>query len=128
MKHPVRQARLRPWLYDNAPEHRSKEDDHDSVDGTENELTKPIARTDVAAKTGQTDKPSQTRREGSKAPALERLLMRASELGVPIEDDRGGAGSVWVNLTEMQDNRACALVRKMLAMGFKHWPGRGYWR
>ena len=128
LKHPVRQARLRPWLYDDAPERRSKEDDHDSVDDTENELTKPIARTDVAAKAGETDRPGQKRRTGSKAPALERLLMRASELGVPIEDDRGGTGSVWVNLTEMQDNRACALVRKMLAMGFKHWPGRGYWR
>ena len=128
LKHPVRQARLRPWLYDDAPERRSKEDDHDSVDDTENELTKPIARIDVAAKAGETDRPGQKRRTGSKAPALERLLMRASELGVPIEDDRGGTGSVWVNLTEMQDNCARALVRKMLAMGFKHWPGRGYWR
>jgi len=128
LKHPVRQARLRPWLYDDAPEHSSTEVVHDSVHDTENELKRPIACADVAAKAGQIDRPSQKRREGSKASALERLLMQASELGIPIEDDRGGTGSVWVNLTEMRDNRARALVRKMLAMGFEHWPGRGYWR
>ena len=128
LKHPVRQARLRPWLYDDALEHSSTEVNHNSGDDTESELTRPAARADVAAKEGRTGRPSQKRREGSKPSALDRLLMQAAELGVPVEDDRGGTGSVWVNLIEMRDNRRRALVHKMLAMGFAHWPGRGYWR
>ena len=60
---------------------------------------------------------------------MDRLLAEAAELGIPIENDRGGeSGSTWVNLIEASDARTRALLRKLVAHGFEYWPGKGYWR
>ena len=68
------------------------------------------------------------RGEDSKRSPLNRLLALAAKLGVTVDDDRAKSGAIWVNLTAMRDNRDRGLVRKLLAMGFEYWPGRGYWR
>ncbi len=129
LKHPVRMARLRPWLYANPSDNRAAEAGNKGANEVNREeSTSPTTQIGFAAKAVDAAKAIQTDGAWSKLPKLELLLAQAKHMGIPVEDDRGGAGSVWVNLTEMHDNRARALVRKMLAMGFKHWPGRGYWR
>jgi RNA polymerase primary sigma factor len=60
--------------------------------------------------------------------ALDRLLAQAVELGVPVNDDRLSAGSIWVELLEPRDNRHRRLIRKLLDFGFAFWPGKGYWK
>lgn len=61
--------------------------------------------------------------------SLDRLLSRAIELGIAIEDDREGpSGRLWVNLTAAPDNRYRRLARKLINRGFEHWPGKGYWK
>ena len=58
-----------------------------------------------------------------------RLMTQALEMGVDVTMDRESAsGTTWVNIKEAPDNRQRKLIRKLLAIGFKHWPGKGYWR
>ena len=129
LKHPVRMARLRPWLYADPPDNRAAEASNKGANEVKREeSTPPTTQIDFAAKAVDAAKAFQTDGAWSKLPELELLLAQAKHMGIPVDDDRGSTGSVWVNLTEMQDKRARALARKMLAMGFKHWPGRGYWR
>ena len=129
LKHPVRMARLRPWLYADPSDNRAAEAGNKGANEVNREeSTSPTTQIGFAAKAVDAAKAIQTDGAWSKLPKLALLLAQAKHMGIPVEDDRSGTGSVWVNLTEMQDNRARALVRKMLAVGFKHWPGRGYWR
>lgn len=140
LKHPLRNAVLRPWLYDEPPdraEHTSDAEDsgdddlesdsgHDAVE--RNHASHPAAslRPRGAAPQSPWKRPSGS--EKSKRSALDRLLAHAADLGVTVDDDRSESGAVWVNLTAMRDNRDRGLARRLLAMGFEYWPGRGYWR
>jgi len=72
--------------------------------------------------------PIQTVRS-SKTTALDKILAKAMELGVPVEDWRESAsGRVWVRLVSTSDNRHRSLARKLIEVGFEHSPGKGYWR
>ena len=64
----------------------------------------------------------------SKPSALDQLLAKALELGVPVNDERQSAGSVWVELLEPRDNTHRRLIRRLLDYGFAFWPGKGYWK
>lgn len=65
---------------------------------------------------------------GSKPSALDQLLAKALGLGIPVNDERQSAGSIWVELLEPRDNTHRRLIRKLLAFGFAFWPGKGYWK
>lgn len=60
---------------------------------------------------------------------LDRLLADATELGIPIDDDRAGpSGHIWVNFVTEPDNHHRQLARKLVDFGFEFWPGKGYWK
>ena len=138
LKQPVRQAVLRPWLYDEPPgqaeqtcdaEVRGNDDSESGPGAVERgDTSQPTARQPPREAAPPSAGSSPSRSGDSKRSALDRLLALAAELGVTVDDDRAESGAVWVNLTVMRDNRDRALVRKLLAMGFECWPGRGYWR
>lgn len=140
LQHPLRQAVLRPWLYDEPPDQAeqtgdaevSGNDDSDSESGPgaveRSQASCPAARQPSRETTHPSAGKSPSHSGDSKRSALDRLLALAAELGVTVDDDRAESGAVWVNLTAMRDNRDRRLVRKLLAMGFEYWPGRGYWR
>lgn len=140
LQHPARQAVLRPWLYDEPPDQAeqtgdaevSGNDDSDSESGPgaveRGQASRPAARQPSRETNHPNAGKSRSHSGDSKRSALDRLLALAAELGVTVDDDRAESGAVWVNLTAMRDNRDRRLVRKLLAMGFEYWPGRGYWR
>lgn len=66
--------------------------------------------------------------DASKPSALDQLLAKAVELGIPVNDERLSAGSIWVELLEPRDNTHRRLIRKLLDFGFAFWPGKGYWK
>ena len=58
-----------------------------------------------------------------------RVMTQALEMGVDVTVDRESpTGTTWVNVMGPPDDRHRKLIRKLLAIGFKHWPGKGYWR
>lgn len=86
-----------------------------------NSMPQPIAAKAIAASLS-TPRPE-------KSPNIDRLLAQATELGIPVDDDRKGiSGRIWVNFIEVHDARYRQFVRKLLALGFEFWPGKGYWR
>ena len=66
--------------------------------------------------------------EPSKPSALDQLLTKAVELGIPVIDERQSAGSIWVELLEPRDNKHRRLIHKLLDSGFAFLPGKGYWK
>lgn len=61
--------------------------------------------------------------------ALDKLIDQLLDAGITVDDGRdGGSGRLWVDLTEAPDMRSRGFVRKLIAMGFEFWPGKGYWR
>jgi RNA polymerase primary sigma factor len=63
-----------------------------------------------------------------KLSAVGKVLDQARALGVPVQDDSAGSGSVWVELVDKHDTASRKLTRKLLALGFEFWPGKGYWK
>lgn len=60
---------------------------------------------------------------------LEKVLTQATELGIPVEDDRfGPTGRIWVKFNVTQDQGHRRLARKLMALGFEFWQGVGYWK
>ncbi|SFO12126.1 hypothetical protein [Nitrosospira briensis] len=60
---------------------------------------------------------------------IDRLLSEVADWGIPVDDDRDGLlGRIWVNHTSAPDRRYRELARKLLALGFEFWSGKGYWR
>lgn len=60
---------------------------------------------------------------------IDRLLSEAADIGISVDDDRDGpSGRIWVNVTSAPDSRYRRLIRKLLALGFEFWPGKGYWK
>ncbi len=60
---------------------------------------------------------------------LDQVLEQARALAIEVEDDRhGNSGRVWVGLDSHDDAASRKLVRRMLDLGFEHWPGKGYWK
>ena len=134
LKHPVRSDPLHIWLYgapfkktDSAVEDNgddAPEDDEPTVPAPA-----PTVRANGAAALARAVKPNDEARAEAKPTVLDRLLAQAMDLGFRVEDQRGnGSGSIWVNLPDPPDSGTQALVRKLLEMGFEHWPGKGYWK
>ena len=69
-------------------------------------------------------------RTGSMRPtSLDQVLAQAAKLGISVDDGRESAsGRIWVNLVSTPDNPHRRLARKLIAVGFEHWPGKGYWK
>jgi RNA polymerase primary sigma factor len=69
------------------------------------------------------------RQAGSEPTALDKLLDRAREAGILVEDYlEGDARRLWVHITETPDNHSRKIIRKLIDLGFGFWPGKGYWR
>lgn len=69
------------------------------------------------------------RADSSEPTALNRVLARATELGAAVEDGRGTAVErIWVNLEATHDASRRKLARKLIEFGFKHSPGKGFWK
>lgn len=65
----------------------------------------------------------------AKSSSINRLLSQAAELGIEIDDERKGtSGRIWIYITEASDIRCRKLARKLTALGFEFWNGKGYWR
>jgi RNA polymerase primary sigma factor len=60
--------------------------------------------------------------------AIQSVLAQAELAGVPVRDDRLRDGKIWVEITETSTDAVRALVRKLIAVGFEYWPGKGYWK
>ncbi|WP_428000215.1 sigma-70 family RNA polymerase sigma factor [Acidovorax sp.] len=61
--------------------------------------------------------------------ALDKLLNKAREAGIVVEDYlEGEARRLWVHITNTPDNHSRKIVRKLIALGFEFWPEKGYWR
>jgi RNA polymerase primary sigma factor len=66
---------------------------------------------------------------GAGSTALDKLLDQVRDSGIVVEDYmEADARRLWVHITTMPDNRSRRIVRKLLALGFEFWPGKGYWR
>lgn len=131
LNHPRQRDMLRGWLRDELagkalmsepPKEAVNDDD---AHGPEAVQSKPATEPRRAPESWPIVQVDSTRQPT----AMDRLLAEAAELGIPIENDRGGeSGSTWVNLIEASDARTGALLRKLVAHGFEYWPGKGYWR
>lgn len=69
-------------------------------------------------------------RTGSVRPtSLDQVLAQAAKLGISVDDGREStSGRIWVSLVATSDNPHRRLARKLIAFGFEHWPGKGYWK
>jgi len=59
------------------------------------------------------------------------LAMRiAAVRGVQVDDQRDalGQGWIWIRLRTLKDGDSRRLARKLTALGFEHWPGKGFRR
>jgi RNA polymerase primary sigma factor len=64
-----------------------------------------------------------------KSSGIERLVAQAADLNIPVVDDRNGkSGKTWVIVIEASDVQTRRFIRKLLALGFEFWPGKGYWK
>ena len=131
---------LRGWVSEEGPkkERREQEQDEASEEGSADEAS-DSGEASVSATSAPPSTPMQLPEPGPSPggdrgdkqglSALDRLLAQAVELGIPVDDDRGGpVRSTWVNLTKPRDGVERAIVRKLIAAGFELWPGKGYWR
>ncbi len=94
------------------------------------DITEPIPQPPKSKRQATPRKPSEPAHPaGSSRPsALDQLLAKALELGVPVNDERQSGGSIWVELLEPRDNTHRRLIRRLLDFGFAFWPGKGYWK
>ena len=71
---------------------------------------------------------SSSKPHGHRASTIGKLLDEVRASGVGVHDDREGASKrVWVHLARPADGSSRTLVRKLSALGFEFWPGKGYW-
>ena len=127
LKHPTRAGRLTQWsLY--SEKHRTSAPEDQSDDGGGEARTAPPAA--PFARAAATRPPMVARTDGGKRlTPVERVLGQAVLLDIPVEQTyRGEETTTWVSLTKAIDNRHRRLIRSLLALGFKYWPGKGYWR
>jgi RNA polymerase primary sigma factor len=59
---------------------------------------------------------------------IRKVLQDVERIGWQVEQGDPDAGSpIWVIAGPASDNQARRVVRRLLELGFAHWPGRGYW-
>lgn len=133
LKHPHRVEKLQSMLYGNRPlvpsarevDTETNADDFDLEIG-DSQSPSPISSSNRSASTRSDMPPKEPNRRHS---TFHRLMTQALDMGVDVTMDRESAsGATWVDVKETPDNRHRKLIRKLLAIGFKHWPGKGYWR
>ena len=124
LKHPTRVARLAPWSLD--PERHSPSELADQSDDGDALAVAPVA---PLARAAVTRPPILARAEDSKRlTPVERVLRQAAYLDIPVEHTTmGEETAIWVGLTKAIDSRHRKLIRSLMALGFKYWPGKGYW-
>ena len=119
LAHPARAVALLPWL-DKEPKGRKPEQAESTYRAEAPRADTPeppMAKTEIP------------RKVDTGPEALRRLLARASELGIAVEHTGSGVSSAtWVLVDEAGDNQTRGVIRRLLALGFMHWPGRGYWK
>ena len=65
----------------------------------------------------------------SQSSLVQKLLFEATLLGATVEFDLQGAdNSVWIDFSKASTTPPRPWIRKIIASGFKFWPGKGYWR
>ncbi|WKB50754.1 sigma-70 family RNA polymerase sigma factor [Eleftheria terrae] len=131
LRHPHRSGSLAAWLGKDPSSVQQGEHERDS-DAARKMVGRGALPSNArgARRQRMTVEASSTPEEPAKPSALARLLERCLQNGIPVEDLRQqhGAGSVWVYLNDPEDSTLRRLARDLMAMGFEHWPGKGYWR
>lgn len=131
LSHPSRTEILRPWLkMDFSGVIENTQDDSSSSD------QEKCFDNDIEAKPAdpivENKRKSEIAENGDESPVsgnLDKIFALAMSLGVRVEDGRnGGDGTVWIKLTKISDPSTRSFSRKLLQIGFKHWPGKGYWK
>ena len=134
LMNPGRLDMLRPWLDRGAEDKTSKptqESDAARSEGSRGRARdEPKQRESSDAEPSEAPVPETAVSAGPEDPAaLDRLLARAAEMGIVVEHTGDGISrATFVNVDEARDNQTRGLVRRLLAMGFMHWPGKGYWK
>jgi RNA polymerase primary sigma factor len=109
------------------PSTRCQEDDTDyELGGAEKAPETKMIQPPIMTKVAPTNIDAPTPARSSN---IDRVLSQAADLGISIDDERNGpSGRIWVNVTDASDSHCRQLVRKLLALGFESWPGKGYWK
>ena len=134
LMNPGRLDMLRPWLdWDPADETNKPAQDSDAMAGNGalgKARDEPEQREVDDAEPAKAHVPETAESVGTNDPgALERLLARASKMGIAVEHTGNGISrATWVIVDEARNNQSRGLVRRLVAMGFMHWPGKGYWK
>ena len=122
---------LHGWVRGAESDKKASSGENEAPDeNDEGEAPKAASLKSVAEAASKTQpRPSVYGGQSQQPSAIDRLLAQATELSIPVEDDRsGGSGSAWVSVIEAHDAPTRALVRKLIAQGFEYWPGKGYWK
>jgi RNA polymerase primary sigma factor len=140
LKHPSRLDVLRLDLgLDESPSERrvvevielaDASEESDEEDGEEESSPVEAAPAGMPSPERPTANPEMTERPSSRAPtALNKLLDRAREAGIPVEEYlEGGSRKICVRITSAPDGQSRTLIRKLIASGFQLIPGKGYAR
>lgn len=60
---------------------------------------------------------------------LASVLVKALAAGCAVDDQRDSAtGAIWVRIPASSDISHAALGHQLLLLGFKEWPGHGFWK
>ena len=131
LKHPGRVSQLLCELNATSP---PKRDDAEETSSESDSIPASISQNAAAVnlsspKSSTPTAPHPKLSHHTAASALDNLIAQAMAAGIPVDDDRDGrSGRIWVNITNSPDNRSRKMVRRLLAMGFESWPGKGYWK
>lgn len=119
------------WLREEEPEEQPSADEAEEPGANDEDQAQQTTSSAPAVEPTRklAARPSDERGQSQQPSAIDRLIAQAVDLGISVDDHRsGGNRSTWVNMTEARDAPTRALVRKLIAMGFEYWPGKGYWR
>lgn len=133
LKNPHRLEKLRGMLFGNIPMSPAARavESHALGDDLETEISESLASTKAKEPIVpiHADQKTPARAQIRRGSTFHRFMTEALELGVEVAMDREStSGTTWVELKGRPDDRHRRLIRKLLAIGFKHWPGKGYWR
>ena len=133
LKHPVRSQKMSDLLYgERLPPRKNSTVTEDDFDVSPETSTMNTADSSTKRPRGRPQK--QTADEhpsdsAANAASFNGLLTQAREMGHDVSDGHESKwGKTWVKINDAPDDRTRELVHALLANGFVHWPGKGYWR
>ena len=105
-------------------------DESDEDDGDDEAAPVQTASSSTLSPELPTANPELSERSLSRAAtALDKLLDRARESGIPVEEYlEGSSRKICVRITSAPDGQSRTLIRKLIAYGFRFIPGKGYAR